>query len=144
MTTTDQLKTLHTAAIDAANGYREALKEAEGKGMTPLFSEMVSLHDAHATQLASLIKDAGIEPDSDGSFMTVVHRTIMDVRSLFSGLDASVLPGLIDGEQRNLAKYDAALKEPLPAPYNRIFEGQRGDLQARIEKMKSIEKMKVT
>ncbi len=42
--------------------------------------------------------------------MSVVHKTIMDVRSLFNGLDESVLPGLIDGEKRNVAKYDDALK----------------------------------
>ena len=49
--------------------------------------------------------------------MTAVHKTIMDVRSMFDGLDESVLPGLIDGEKRNVAKYDAALsrRRRLPA-----------------------------
>ena len=41
--------------------------------------------------------------------MTVVHETIMDVRSMFNGLDESVLPGLIDGEKRNVSKYDDAI-----------------------------------
>ena len=42
--------------------------------------------------------------------MTTVHTTIMKVRSLFGGLDDSVLPGLIDGEKRNIAKYEEALR----------------------------------
>ena len=36
------LKSLHTAAIDARHGYEEALKDAEGHGMTPLFRDMIS------------------------------------------------------------------------------------------------------
>ena len=33
----DALKTLHTSLIDSRNGYEEALEDAEGKGLTPLF-----------------------------------------------------------------------------------------------------------
>jgi uncharacterized protein (TIGR02284 family) len=106
----NHLKSLHTSAIDARNGYREALKDAEGKGMTPLFRDMIALHQGNATELARELTTANEIPDEDGSFMSVVHTTIMDVRSLFNGLDASVLPGLIDGEKRNVAKYDDALK----------------------------------
>ena len=48
----DHLKSLHTSAIDARNGYQEALKEADGKGMTPLFRDMIALHERHADELA--------------------------------------------------------------------------------------------
>jgi uncharacterized protein (TIGR02284 family) len=105
----DQLKSLHTSAIDARNGYREALKEAEGKGMSSLFRDMVALHDGHAGELARELTRRNELADDEGSFMTVVHKTIMDVRSLFDGLDESMLPSLIDGEKRNVAKYDEAL-----------------------------------
>ena len=47
----DHLKSLHTSAIDARNGYQEALKEADGKGMTPLFREMIALHERNAEEL---------------------------------------------------------------------------------------------
>jgi hypothetical protein len=40
----DYLNSLHTGAIDARNGYQEALKDAVGKGMTPLFRNMMALH----------------------------------------------------------------------------------------------------
>jgi uncharacterized protein (TIGR02284 family) len=106
----DHLKSLHTSAIDARNGYQEALKDAEGNGMTPLFRDMMALHDANAGELARELTRANELPDENGSFMTVVHKTIMDVRSLFNGLDESVLPGLIDGEKRNVSKYDEALQ----------------------------------
>ena len=106
----DHLKSLHTSAIDARNGYQEAFEDADGKGMTPLFREMTELHQRHADDLASELKNADEMPDEKGSFMTVIHETIMDVRSMFNGLDESVLPGLIDGEKRNVSKYDDALE----------------------------------
>ena len=106
----DHLKSLHTSAIDARNGYKEALKDADGKGMTPLFREMMTLHQRNADELARELTKANEIADENGSFMTVIHETIMDVRSMFNGLDASVLPGLIDGEKRNVSKYDDALK----------------------------------
>ena len=109
--TLDHLKSLHTNAIDARNGYQEALEDAEGKGMTPLFRDMIALHEGNAAELARELTKANEIPDDKGSFMTMVHKTIMDVRSLFDGLDESVLPGLIDGEKRNVSKYDDAFKD---------------------------------
>jgi hypothetical protein len=40
----EALKKLHTAAIDARNGYQEALDDAKGQGLSGLFAEMVDLH----------------------------------------------------------------------------------------------------
>jgi uncharacterized protein (TIGR02284 family) len=132
----DHLKTLHASAIDARNGYREALKEAEGKALSPLFRDMIALHEGHATELARELTKADQIPDDNGSFMTVVHQTIMDVRSLFNGLDESVLPGLIDGEKRNVSKYDATLKEArLPPGIAGLLNAQRGKIAQKITDM---------
>jgi uncharacterized protein (TIGR02284 family) len=112
----DHLKTLHTSEIDARNGYEEALEDAEGKGLTSLFRDMITLHHGNSEELAGLLINAGEEADDSGSFMSVVHKTIMSVRSLFDGLDGSVLPGLIDGEKRNVGKYDTALQAASGTP----------------------------
>ena len=72
---------------------------------------MIALHERNADELARELAEAGESPDDRGSFMTIVHKTIMDARSLFNELDESVLPGLIDGEKRNVSKYDDALKD---------------------------------
>ncbi len=134
----DHLKSLHTSAIDARNGYQEALEDAEGKGMTPLFRDMMALHEANAGELASELTKANELPDEKGSFMTVVHKTVMDVRSLFNGLDESVLPGLIDGEKRNVSKYNEAL-EPgaVPANLASLLIRQRDGLLKKIAFMEA-------
>jgi uncharacterized protein (TIGR02284 family) len=134
----DQLKSLHTSAIDARNGYQEALEDAKGKGMTPLFRDMIALHQDNATELARELTKANEIPDENGSFMSVVHKTIMDVRSLFNGLDESVLPGLIDGEKRNLAKYDEAVKAVAPASnVATTLTAQRGKIAQKIALMET-------
>ena len=112
----EQLKSLHTHAIDARHGYEEALGDAEGQGLTSLFQEMITLHESNANELAACLARAGAPVNDDGSFMSVVHRTIMSIRSLFNGLGEGVLPGLIDGEERNRSSYDRALEmQDLPA-----------------------------
>ena len=136
----DHLKSLHTSAIDARNGYQEALKDADGNEMTPLFGEMMVLHQRHADELASELRNAGEIPDEKGSFMTVIHETIMDVRSMFNGLDKSVLPGLIDGEKRNASKYDDALKAVVTTPsVVGLLSGQRENI---IQKIAGMEEQK--
>lgn len=135
---TEHLSSIHTAAIDALNGYREAMKDAEGKGLSPLFGELADLHERHATELATLLVERGQTQDANGSFMTMVHKTIMDVRSFFGGLDESVIPGLIDGEKRNVAKYDEALKEPSEDNVQVVLGRQRAELSAEIDKMSAL------
>lgn len=137
-----QFKKLHTAAIDALNGYEEALEDAKGRGYSALFQDMISLHRQHADGLAKVLLSANQEPDERGSFMSVVHKTIMSVRSLFGGLDASVLPGLVDGEERNVSRYDDALEgsETDLLPLHRaLLITQRSDLVNRIAQMRADE-----
>lgn len=133
----DHLKTLHTMAIDARNGYQEALEEAEGHGCSALFQDMIVLHNEHARTLDAELTKAGEQPDDSGSFMSLVHEAIMNVRSLFNGLDASVLPGLIDGEKRNVEKYDDALTAIASPPLAPLLAAQRDELRQRIVKMEA-------
>jgi uncharacterized protein (TIGR02284 family) len=135
---TQRLASLHTSAIDARNGYREAVAKAEGKGLTPLFTEAANLHDKHAAELAGLLTERGEAPDGDGSFMSLVHEGIMDMRSLFGGLDESVLPGLIDGEKRNIASYDEAVEEARGDAKQGLLRQQRTALSTFVDKMRSM------
>ena len=135
--TLDQLKTLHTRAIDARNGYQEALDEAEGHGCSALFHDMIAVHESHARALAAELTKGGETPDDSGSFMSLVHEAIMNVRALFNSLDESVLPGLIDGEKRNVEKYDDALRAINSPPLTPLLTSQRDELQQRIAKMEA-------
>jgi len=137
----DDFKTLHTNAIDARHGYEEALHDAEGRGMTPLFRDMIALHNTNADELADVLIRGGAAADESGSFMSAVHRTVISIRALFGGLDSSVLPGLIDGETRNVKRYEKALDQPALDPANRaLLETQRRRLDDAIIRMESLER----
>ena len=132
----DHMKSLHTTVVDARNGYDEALKDAEGKGLTPLFRDMMALHQRHADELAADLTRHGEKVSDNGSFLSTVHRAVISVRSLFGGLDASILPGLIDGEERVLSYYDEALTDCPPSETANLTK-QRQALQAKITEMKA-------
>jgi uncharacterized protein (TIGR02284 family) len=138
----DTLKALHTSAIDARNGYDEALKDADGpQDLAGLFSKMRGLHDQHAAELALHLERLGESADDDGSFMSTVHRVIMDIRAWFGGLDETVLSGLIDGEMRNIAKYDSALSDnAVPSDIMRMLSDQRTRLSSALDAMQVLKR----
>jgi uncharacterized protein (TIGR02284 family) len=133
----DQLKSLHTAAVDARKGYEEALEDSGKAGLTDLFRDMINLHDRHADDLAGRLIASGEVADENGSFMATVHRTIMAVRALFGGLDESVLPGLIDGEQRNADHYREALADIDERIARDLVARHQADIEAAIARMRN-------
>jgi uncharacterized protein (TIGR02284 family) len=137
--TIEQLKSLHNRAVDARKGYEEARDDADGRGLTPLFREMIALHETNAGELSAYLLRAGAPANQDGTVMSVVHRTIMDVRSFFNALGESVLPGLIDGEERNKSSYDRALEMPyFPADVRGVLTHQRDRIAGAIARMRSM------
>ncbi len=132
----ENLKALHTAAIDARHGYEEARHDAHGKGMSPLFADMIDRHTRNASDLAGEMGTDADGLNQDGSFMSVVHRSIMDVRALFGGLGDSVLPGLIDGEKRNVHQYQKVLASSDMTPGVRaVIETNRSRLEDALSEM---------
>jgi hypothetical protein len=135
----ERLKSLHTAAIDARKGYEAGRHDADGKGMTPLFQEMIVIHTRNEADLSAALGRLGEVADDQGSFMSAVNETILAVRSWFGGLGESVLPGLIDGETRDVAQYDHALERPdLPSDVRAVLTTNRGRLVGAIAEMRAL------
>ena len=134
----EPLKNLHTTLIDGRNGYEEALSDAEGKGLSPLFRELLALHEGHHAEIDSILRAAGETPDESGSFLTTVHRIVFKVRSVVTGLDESVLPGLIDGEQRIAGEYEDVLKSGPPERVAATLNTQLAALRQTITKMQAM------
>ena len=139
---TAHLKSLHTLSIDAKNGYVEAVKEAEAEGLSELFESMAELHARDERELAAILLHEGVETDGDGSLLTWVHKTIIDIRSLFGGLKESILPGLIDGETRILERYDAALADAnVPLADAELLRLQRARLNDAVVRMRAMKQV---
>ncbi len=69
--------------------------------------------------------------------MSTVHRAVISIRSVITGLDESVLPGLIDGEERIVGYYDEAIAEsPDVSPEHGTLVKQRDVVRRKIAEMK--------
>lgn len=137
---TEQVQTLinlHTTLIDTRNGYGAAQKDAEGMGLATLFRDLSVMHTKAANEVSNLLNAMGVITADEGSFMTTIHKTIVGIRSLFGGLDESIVPALVEGEMRVLGYYDDAL-QLFPSGHEReILVQQRTILAARIEDLES-------
>src|ERR1700677_220075 len=131
----EDLKSLHTAAIDARTGYEEARDDADGR-TRPLFQQMIAVHTKNADDLSHVLQRSGAPVGEAGSLMAAVNRTVMSVRSVFGGLGENVLPALIDAEKHHLSRYDEVLKsaEP-PADVREVLARNRERLEAAIARM---------
>ena len=100
---------------------------------------MTSLRHSDHMQLHQSLVLAGEIPDEDGSFMSVVHETIIGVRAAISGISKK-LPAFASGEEDIIKCYDDALAETAavdPAMAD-ILKLQRDNLLKKITEMKSI------
>lgn len=135
---------LHTMLIDSRNGYEEAVSQAGAGDMLSLFQEMFAHRSECIAALTAALTSAGVTPDEDGSFMSTVHRTVIDLRSYLTGLDESVLSNLIEGEQGILKAYDDTLSHLAEShtaelgAVRGLLLTQRDDVRAKIAKMERL------
>jgi hypothetical protein len=59
-------------------------------------------HDDHM-ELHQALVTAGEKPDENGSFMSVVHETVVGVRACLTGISKKTLPAFASGEE-NMSK----------------------------------------
>ncbi|MGJ5181455.1 ferritin-like domain-containing protein [Bradyrhizobium oligotrophicum] len=138
--TADSLKTLHTALVDARNGYQEAAKDADTPALKSLFAEMISLKERDHAELHDALTRLGETPDDSGSFMSTVHETVISVRAAVTGLGTNALSSFVSGEEQIVADYDDALKDCAGDPaITATLRRQRGTLLTKIAEMKQLE-----
>jgi hypothetical protein len=101
---------------------------------------MIWLRHSDHMQLHQSLVLAGEVPDEDGSFMSVVHETIIGVRAAISGISKKTLPAFASGEEDIIKCYDDALAETgaVDPAMADILKLQRDNLLKTIAEMKSI------
>jgi len=134
----ESLKSLHTVLIDAEKGYETALADAEAPAMKAIFEEMAALHAKAHSDVHAILLDKGERPDEGGSFLSVVHKTVISVRSAVKGLDRSSLPSFADGDERLLGYFDRAIEDAGAAdPAVAVLRKDREALVAAIAELKA-------
>lgn len=106
------LMTLHDMLVDSRNGYDEAVKAAKHTRMALVLNDMIALRTTHIGELGLHLHAMGKSVEESGTFMSTVHRTIIDIRSLLTGgIDEKALAAFVDGEVHILKQYDVAIAE---------------------------------
>lgn len=135
-----QLQDLHTALIDANEGYEKAIEKAEVPGVLSMFKEMHALHSRAHADLHRALSNAGEQPDDDGSFMSTVHRAAISVRSAVSGIDEDALPSFADGEDRIGEKYNEAIEDESDGSIKAMLQSHRSAHQTAVARMRELAK----
>ncbi|MEO1280493.1 MAG: DUF2383 domain-containing protein, partial [Pseudomonadota bacterium] len=121
------------------NGYDEGLKLTDNSAVVTVFQDLLALRDRHISSIDNILKDRGSQPNSDGSWMTPVHESIMNLRSWAGALDSSVFDGVINGEERIVEKFDDVLKADRDN-FNQFHSvlAMRNEVQAKIDGLRKI------
>jgi uncharacterized protein (TIGR02284 family) len=133
------VKKLHTALVDTRGAYELALKDTEDAEVAGICREMISLRHSDHKQLHQSLILAGEVPDENGSFMSIVHETVIGVRAAISGISKKTLPAFASGEEDIITLYDEALAETSShADISDILTRQRDNLLKKIAAMKNL------
>lgn len=135
----DALKALHTALIDARKGYEQARKATGEADVKAIFGKMIGLHEKSHDSIHKILASRGEKPDDDGSFMSMVHTTVISVRSAITGLDKNSLSSFASGEERIVQSYDEAIRDSLgDAAVVKALKRQRSDFVEMIDQMQRL------
>ena len=132
------LASLHTALVDACNGYQEAIARATATEVKVILQRVKALHDKAHAEIHEALLARGFRPDDAGSFMSTVHKAVISVRSAVTGLGDGSLSSFASGEERIVADYDKAIEgNPEDKALIAMLEGQRARLEAAIGEMRA-------
>jgi hypothetical protein len=135
----DKTVELKVAMDDALEGYRTMLEKAE-PSFEPTVTTLIEQHRAARDDLETLLRErgAGAAAARDGSLMGAVHKTVVTLRAVVDDPDADWIPGIVDGERRNLDKFDAALAEGASDPaLQSVLRKHRDALQRQVEALET-------
>jgi uncharacterized protein (TIGR02284 family) len=130
------LAALHTALVDARNGYDEAIGDAQQPDLKAIFERVKTLHENAHAELHGALRARGLSPDDNGSFMSAVHKTVISVRSAVAGLDDRSLSSFASGEERIVQDYERAIEDNRDdGSLVAVLQRQKAELETVISEM---------
>ncbi len=127
----DALANLHTRTVDVLAGFEKMVEKAE-PSFRPVAIRFRDIHARHAAVLAPMLAMLGRTPDTDGSFMSAVNRSVVTLRALVDEIDADVVGQIRSGEQNVLDAFDDAIAAS-PEKGHPDLADMRAELQAALD-----------
>lgn len=140
----NKLNELLERTYDAEKGFKKAAENADNTALKSYFNEKARERYDFGHELKSEIRSFGQEVEKGGSVTGSLHRTWMDIKSLFSADDAeSMLEESIRGEKAALDEYDDVLSETsLPLSTKNILMAQRDKISSGLNKIRTLEDLR--
>ena len=140
-TISEKLNDLLEKTYDAEKGYKKASNNTNNPHLKSFFDKKSAERQTFGQQLKSEITNFGQSWEKDGSVAGALHRTWMDVKSLFSSDDAeAMLEEAIRGEKASVQEYKEVLSETsMPPSTATLLTQQMNQIQADLTQVKRLE-----
>ncbi len=137
----DELEEILEKNIDAVRGYSKAAEKAENPALKRYFENKSREREEFNRELKVQIKMAYSDFDEEGSFAGSIHRTWMDLKSIFSASDdEAMLEESIRGDKAAIEEYDDVLEEEsLAVGLRNLLLTQRAKIKTDLERNKALE-----
>ena len=143
-TLSEKLNDLLEKTYDAEKGYKKASDNTDNPYLKSFFVKKSAERHMFGLELKSEITNLGQKWEKDGSVTAALHRTWMDLKSLFSSDDdEAMLEEAIRGEKASVQEYREVLSETNLAPSTAtILTQQMNQIQADLNQVKRLEDLK--
>ncbi|MCK0144892.1 PA2169 family four-helix-bundle protein [Arenibacter sp. F26102] len=140
-TISEKLNDLLEKTYDAEKGYKKASDNTDNPYLKSFFDKKSAERHTYGQELKSEITNFGQKWEKDGSVTGALHRTWMDVKSLFSADDdEAMLEEAIRGEKASVEEYRDVLSDTsLPHSTATILTQQMNQIQADLNQVKRLE-----
>ncbi len=132
-TAKELLVALHRRTVDDIAGFAAMVDRAE-PDFRAVAQRFHDLHRRHAAELALILRERGVEPDADGSFMATVNKVVVGVRSLLDDIDGDVMHQVRSGEEWTLDAFDRAVAAMKDDPAEARLHEMRAELAELLAK----------
>lgn len=136
-----KLNDLLERTYDAEKGFKKAAENVEHSALKSYFRRKAEERYNFGHELKSEIKSFNEDVDKGGSLKGSIHRTWMDVKSLFSADDEeSMLEEAIRGEKAAIDEYSDVLNEvSLPSTTKSLLSSQKQTIENGLSNIKTLE-----
>lgn len=133
----ETLLELHTLSVDSLSGFEKMVEKADPE-FRVVAERFAALHTRHVARLATMAREMGGLPDTDGSAMGTVKSAMAALRSVFDAIDQDMMDRIRRGEQPVLAAFDHAIASSLPQGHTEALVQMRTELTGLLDESRHL------
>lgn len=137
--TISTLNDLIETCRDGQKGFEEAATGLQDPAVKTLFQSFSHQRQLQCTELQSLVRRQGGDPEQTGSVSGALHRGWMNLKTALTGKnDKALIDEAERGEDVAMASYQSALKQDLPLEVRTVIEQQFTAVKAAHDRVRAL------